>query len=219
MASLWTPCSHRVRRSIAPSSVASTTSPGTPRWRRPQTLILGGGACLALAIRYTDREVATLVLTKAGPVESLNDLRGRPVPLGGRTSSELDLEGDCGVIELESSEYPGGGRWVQPLTTIAAIDDGKVKRGHALRARVSGSGGTRQARPSRLPQCLAQWRRSGQYPHYGFAARPGLEDDRSRRFVKALASMTTATRTSRRCWTSRGCAPGCPPTTPGGRIS
>ena len=91
-------------------------------WNAPlapaQTLILSGGAWRALAMRDTDRQVATVVLVKAGgPVESLNDLRGRRVALGLRTSSELDLiprhqlrqhgldiERKCEMTELESNE-------------------------------------------------------------------------------------------------------------------
>lgn len=172
-------------------------------WNAPlaqaQTLILGGGACRALAMRDTDRHVATVVLaTAGGPVESLDDLRGRRMAFGVRRSSELDLiprfqlrqqgldvERECEVVELEASDYPGGGRWVHPLTTIAAIDEGRVDAATLFEP-------TFRSLVERGKLDPATYRvvwRSGQYSHCGFAVRPGLEDERSRRFVEVLTAM------------------------------
>jgi ABC-type phosphate/phosphonate transport system substrate-binding protein len=172
-------------------------------WNAPlaqaQTLILGGGACKALAMRDTDREVATLVLARAhGPVATLDDLRGRRLALGVRTSSELDLiprhqlrqqgidvERECELVELEAAEYPGGGRWVHPLTTMAAIDDGAVDAATMFEPTFR----SLVARGKLDPGAYRVVWRSGQFSHCGFAARPGLADRQSQRFVEVLTSM------------------------------
>src|SRR5262249_15156102 len=65
-------------------------------WNAPlahaRTLLRSGGACRTLAMRDTDREVATVLLARAdAPIASLSDLRGKRVALGPADSSELNI--------------------------------------------------------------------------------------------------------------------------------
>ncbi len=172
-------------------------------WNAPlaqaQTLIQSGGACRALAMRDTDRDVTTVLLVLAdSPVRDIADLRGKRLALGQPDSSELslipryqlrqdglDIATECEVIELESKEYPGGIRYVDRRTIIAALEDGKVDAATLFepqyrqlvdRGRLDGAA------------YRAVWR-SRPYSHCGFAARPGLPHEVSRRFVETLTSM------------------------------
>jgi ABC-type phosphate/phosphonate transport system substrate-binding protein len=172
-------------------------------WNAPlaqaKTLVHSGGACRVLAMRDTDREVATILLTRAdGPVHSVGDLKGRRVALGEAESSELsilpshmlrqegvDLSRDCTLVDLPQREYPGGEAHVEVKTLVAALEDGVADavtmfepywRALVDRGRMDESA------------FRVAWR-SRQYSHCGFAARPGLPEDVGRRFVELLASM------------------------------
>ena len=60
--------------------------------RPAQTLIQGGGACRALAMRDTDRDVTTVMLVVPNsPIQAVADLRGKRLALGRADSSELTL--------------------------------------------------------------------------------------------------------------------------------
>lgn len=172
-------------------------------WNAPlaqaQTLIQSGGACRALAMRDTDREVTTVMVVRAdSPITGVADLRGKRLALGQPDSSELaliprhqlrqdglDVGTDCVVVDLEATGYPGEIRQVDLRTIVAAIEEGKVDaatlfepqyRQLVERGRLNGSAFRTvwQSRP---------------YSHCGFAARPGLQEDTSRRFVELLTSM------------------------------
>src|SRR5262245_2519960 len=65
-------------------------------WNAPlahaRTLLRGGGACRTLAMRDTDRDVATVLLARAdAPIASPPDLRGKRVAFGPPDSSELSI--------------------------------------------------------------------------------------------------------------------------------
>jgi ABC-type phosphate/phosphonate transport system substrate-binding protein len=173
-------------------------------WNAPmaqaQTLIQSGGACQVLAMRDTDREVATVMLARSGStITSATDLRGKRVALGMPISSELslipkhqlrqdgiDLDRESEIVQLEPREYPGGERWVDALTIIAAIDDGKVDAATLFEPAF-------QALIERGRLDPAAYRvvwRSRPFSHCGFAARPGLPEDAGRRFVEVLATMS-----------------------------
>jgi phosphonate transport system substrate-binding protein len=172
-------------------------------WNAPlaqaQTLIQSGGACRALAMRDTDRDVTTVMLVRAdSPIKNVADLRGKRLALGQPDSSELsliprhqlrqdglDIAKDCSVVEMETREDAGEIRYVALRTIVAALEDGKVDaatlfepqyRDLVERGRLDG-GAYRTI-----------WR-SRPYSHCGFAARPGLPDEISRHFVELLTSM------------------------------
>ena len=176
-------------------------------WNAPlaqaQTLIQSGGACRVLAMRDTDRDVTTVMLVPAGsPIKNVADLRGKRLALGEHDSSELtlipryqlrqdglDVDRDCSLVELESTEYVPGIRHVELRTIVAALEDGRVDaatlfepqyRALVDRGRLDGAA------------FRTVWR-SRPYSHCGFAARPGLSDENSRRFVEILTSMDYST--------------------------
>jgi ABC-type phosphate/phosphonate transport system substrate-binding protein len=175
-------------------------------WNAPmaqaQTILQSGGACRVLAMRDTDKEVTTLLLARAGSgIKSPSDLPGKRLGLGSAISSEqalipkrqlrqegLDVDRDCEIIELESTQYAGGEGWVDPRTLIAALEDGKVDaitlfepwyRHYTDRGRID-------------PAAFTEIWRSRPFSHCGFAARPGLPDEIGQRFVELLAAMDYA---------------------------
>jgi ABC-type phosphate/phosphonate transport system substrate-binding protein len=172
-------------------------------WNAPlaqaQTLIQGGGACRPLAMRDTDSQVATVMLVRAdSDIASIEDLRGRRVALGVPASSELaliprhqlrqqglDVETECEIVQLEPKEFPGGERWVDALTIIAAIEDGKVDAATLFEPHFK-----MLVERGRLdPTSFRVIWRSQPFSHCGFAARPGFPEHAGRRFVEVLSSM------------------------------
>ncbi|MGH2587657.1 MAG: phosphate/phosphite/phosphonate ABC transporter substrate-binding protein [Dehalococcoidia bacterium] len=175
-------------------------------WNAPlahaRTLLRSGGACRTLAMRDTDREVASVILARAdAPIASLSDLRGKRVAFGPPDSSELsiipkhqlrqaglDPESDCELVTLEPRESPGGARGVDVLTIIAAVEDETVDAATlfepAFRLLVE--------RGQLDPAAYRIVWRSRPFSHCGFAARPGLPDAVAQRFVGVLASMDPA---------------------------
>ena len=172
-------------------------------WNAPlaqaQTLIQSGGACRALAMRDTDRDVTTVLLVRAdSPLKDVADLRGKRLALGTPDSSELsliprhqlgqqglDIAGECVVVELETEGDPGEIRYVPLRTIIAALEDGKVDaaalfepqyRDLVDRGRLDGSA------------YRVLWR-SRPYSHCGFAGRPDLAAATATQFVDLLTSM------------------------------
>lgn len=172
-------------------------------WNAPlaqaQTLIQSGGACRALAMRDTDRDVATVMLVlAASPITGIADLRGKRLALGQPDSSELaliprhqlrdeglDISTECEVVELEAKGHPGEIHQVSLRTIVAALEDGKVDaatlfepqyRDLVERGRLDGAA-------YRTIWC------SRPYSHCGFASRPGLSDEVSRQFVEMLTAM------------------------------
>jgi phosphonate transport system substrate-binding protein len=172
-------------------------------WNAPlahaRTLLRSGGACRTLAMRDTDRAVASLLLARAdAPIASLSDLRGKRVALGPPDSSELsilpkhqlrqaglDLDADCELVTLEARESPGGARGVDALTIIAAVEDGTVEAAALFEPSFQSlvDRGRLDATAYRIV-----WR-SRPFSHCGFAARPGLPEAVGQRFVEVLASM------------------------------
>jgi ABC-type phosphate/phosphonate transport system substrate-binding protein len=172
-------------------------------WNAPlaqaRTLLRSGGACRTLAMRDTDREVATVLIARAdSEISSASDLRGRRVALGVQDSSELtilpkfqllqeglDMERECELIDLTAVERPSGERAVEPLTAIAAVDDGRVDAASVFEPYFLSMVERGRLDPSAY---RVIWR-SRVFSHCGFAARKGLPDETARRFVEVLASM------------------------------
>src|SRR6266508_2295292 len=175
-------------------------------WNAPlahsRTLLRSGGACRTLAMRDTDRAVATVILARAdAPIASLSDLRGKRVALGPPESSELsiipkhqarqeglDLDSDCELVTLDAREQAGGERVVDALTIIAAVEDGTVDAASLFEPvfRLLVDRGRLDPTAYRIV-----WR-SRPFSHCGFAARPGLPEAVAHRFVEVLASMDPA---------------------------
>jgi ABC-type phosphate/phosphonate transport system substrate-binding protein len=174
-------------------------------WNAPlahaRTLLRSGGACRTLAMRDTDRAVATVLLARAdAPIVSLLDLRGKRLVLGPPDSSELsiipkhharqaglDLDAACELVTLER-EHASGERGVDALTVIAALDDGTVDAAALFEPtfRLLVDRGRLDPTAYRIV-----WR-SRPFSHCGFAARPGLPEAVAQRFVAVLASMDPA---------------------------
>jgi ABC-type phosphate/phosphonate transport system substrate-binding protein len=175
-------------------------------WNAPlahaRTLLRGGGACRTLAMRDTDRDVATVLLARAdAPIASPSDLRGKRVAFGPPDSSELsiipryqlrqeglDPESDFELVALEPREPAGGERVVDALTIIAAVEDGKVDAAALFEPYLR----LLEERGRLDPTAYRVVWRSRPFSHCGFAARPGLPEAVGRRFVEVLASMDPA---------------------------
>jgi ABC-type phosphate/phosphonate transport system substrate-binding protein len=116
-------------------------------WNAPmahaQSLMTSGGTCQTLAMRDTDRDVATVIiaLTSSG-ITTIDDLRGRTVALGVPSSTELrlipahqlraqgfDLESDCVHAEIEPRPASNGIRWVDDFLIFDAVKDGRADAG------------------------------------------------------------------------------------------
>jgi ABC-type phosphate/phosphonate transport system substrate-binding protein len=176
-------------------------------WNAPlaqaQTLIQSGGACRALAMRDTDRDVTTVMLVRAeSPIETIADLPGKRVALGQPDSSELsliprhqlkqdglDIAFECEVVDLEATQYPGGIRHVDLRTIVAALEDGVVDAATLFEPQFRALVERRRLDAGAY---RAIWR-SRPYSHCGFSSRPGLPDAVSRRFVEILTSMDYST--------------------------
>ena len=175
-------------------------------WNAPmahaQSVLVSGGACRTLAMRDTDRDVATVIVarTDAG-INGPEDLRGRRLALGIPTSTELrlipvhqlgqtglDLETECVLVDLEPREYPGGQRWVDDFMIFDAVLDGTAEAGVIfepwLKVLLQNAG-------SRADELKVVWR-SGPFCHCAFTARPGLAPEVGDRFVELLLSMDPA---------------------------
>ena len=106
-------------------------------WNAPmahaQLLLQSPGACRTLAMRDTDEDVHSLIVSRAdAAIADLDDLRGRRLALGVDISSELyllpvaqlaedgfDIRSDCELVELEATEYSNLQRWVDDRTISA----------------------------------------------------------------------------------------------------
>jgi ABC-type phosphate/phosphonate transport system substrate-binding protein len=175
-------------------------------WNAPmahaQSLLVSAGACQTLAMRDTDKDVATVIVARpdAG-IDGFEDLRGRRVAVGIETSTELrliplhqlrqvglDLQAECDLIDLEPREYPGGGRWVDDSLILNAVLDGAADAGTIFEPRLErlldraglGAG-----------EMKVVWR-SAPFCHCAFTARPGLLSSVRDRFVDVLLGMDAA---------------------------
>jgi ABC-type phosphate/phosphonate transport system substrate-binding protein len=175
-------------------------------WNAPmahaQSVLVSGGACQTLAMRDTDKDVATVIIARrdAG-IDRPEDLRSRRLALGVATSTELrlipvhqlrqaglDLETECVPVDLEPREYPGGGRWVDDALIFDAVLDGSAEAGAIFEPRLDRL--LQRAGP-RAGEVKVVWR-SSPFCHCAFTARPGLSAPVSNRFVELLLSMDTA---------------------------
>lgn len=172
-------------------------------WNAPmahaQSLMVSGGSCQTLAMRDTDKDVATLIIARTGSgITSVEDLRGRVVAVGVPTSTELrlipahqlrargfDLEADCTHADIEPRAASNGQRWVDDFLIFDAVNDGRADAGiifepwfaHLVRKR------------GLAPEDMTVVWRSEPFCHCAFTARPGLPPDVAARFVGLLTSM------------------------------
>ena len=175
-------------------------------WNAPmahaQSLIASGGACQTLAMRDTDRDVASVIIAlRSSDITSIDDLRGRTVGVGVPTSTELrlipghqlraqgfDLETDCVHADIEPRAYSNGVRWVDDFLIFDAVNDGRADAGvifepwlaHLIRKR------------GLAPDDVTVVWRSEPFCHCAFTARPGLPHDTAIRFVELLTAMDPA---------------------------
>lgn len=175
-------------------------------WNAPlaqaQVLIQSGGACRALAMRDTDREVTTVMLVPAdSAIRSLDDLRGRRLALGTADSSELsliprfqlaedglDVARASTIVEFETQGDAGEIRHVPLRAILAALAEGRIDATTLFEPQYRAFVERGQIAPGAYREI---WR-SRPYSHCGFAARPGLADDTAARFVEILTSMDYA---------------------------
>ncbi len=175
-------------------------------WNGPmahaQALVRGNGACRTLAMRDTDKDVATIIVARSDSgIGELGDLRGRRLALGVPASTELriipvhelrqagfDLETECEIVELTPREYPGGERWVDDRMILDAIAEGAVDAGALFEPAFDRLLG---ARSLQADDFTVVWR-SEPFCHCAFTARPELSDDLGRRFVELMTAMDPA---------------------------
>ena len=172
-------------------------------WNAPmahaQSLITSDGACRTLAMRDTDQDVRSVVITLGSSgIRTVDDLRGRTVAVGVPTSTELrllpahqlravgfDLETDCVHADLEARPASNGVRWVDDFLIFDAVQDGRADAGvifevwldHLVRKR------------GLAPEDITVVWRSDPFCHCAMTARPGLPDDVAARFVDVLTAM------------------------------
>ena len=175
-------------------------------WNAPmahaQSLIQSNGECRTLAMRDTDNDRHTFIvtLTESG-ITDLDGLRGCRLALGMDTSSELwllpvaqlaeagfDVRTDCTLVELEPTQYDNLQSWVDDAAIFAAVADGRADAGAIfepwLPALIRRAGMT--------DDDITEVWRTRPYSHCAFTARPGLDDDTCSRFVDLLVAMDPA---------------------------
>ena len=175
-------------------------------WNAPmahaQTLLASGGTCRTLAMRDTDRDVATVIIARTDSgIDTLADLRGRRIALGLPTSTELrllpvhhlrqagiDLERDCELVHLEPRRYPGGQRWVDDFMIFDAVLNGAADAGTIFEPWLEPLLASADDRRTELK---VLWR-SAPFCHCAFTGRPGLPANVADRFVRLLLSMDAA---------------------------
>jgi len=172
-------------------------------WNAPmahaQSLIVSGGACRTLAMRDTDRDVASVIIALAeSGITSIDDLRGRTVAVGVPSSTELylipvrqlravgfDLETDCDRAEIEPRAYPNGQRWIDDFLIFDAVREKRADAGVIFEPWLAHLTRKRGLPPDDI---TIVWR-SKPFCHCAFTARPGLPDADGTRFVELLTSM------------------------------
>lgn len=175
-------------------------------WNAPmahaQAVLVSEGACRTLAMRDTDQDVRSLLLTKAGSgITSPADLIGRRVALGVPTSSELrllpvyelralgiDLETECDLVELEPRVYSNGASWVDDRLLFDALLAGEADAVALFEPWLAPLSARRGVPAEDL---VVVWA-SEPYNHCAFTARPGLAEDTGKRFVDLLVAMDPA---------------------------
>ncbi len=171
-------------------------------WNAPmahaQSLLAGAG-CRTLAMRDTDEDVHTLLVTRSDSgIDSLADVAGRRVALGLQTSSELwlipvaqmaedgvDPRTACELVELPSRTYPNLQEWVDDPTIFDAVLDGTADAGVIFEPWLPALSRKRGLDPDAI---RVVWR-SRPYSHCAFTSRPGLGSTTCDRFVELLLAM------------------------------
>jgi len=176
-------------------------------WNAPmahaQSLLVSGGACRTLAMRDTDDDVATVIITRAGTgIESPEDLRGRRLALGVPISTELrlvpvqglrragiDPEAECELVELTPREYSNGIRWVDDFMIFDAVRTGEADAGAIFEPWLNHLRAKRGVTPDDSPVI---WR-SAEFCHCAFTSSPQLDAAEAERFVDVLLAMNDST--------------------------
>ena len=175
-------------------------------WNAPmahaQSLIQSKGECRTLAMRDTDddRHTFIITLTESG-ISDLDGLRGCRLALGVDTSSELwllpvaqlaeagfDVRTDCTLVELEPTQYDNLQSWVDDAAIFAAVADGRADAGAIFEPWLSAL----IRRAGMTDDDITEVWRTRAYSHCAFTARPGLDDATCARFVDLLIAMDPA---------------------------
>lgn len=157
-------------------------------------------ACRAIAMRDTDLGWMTkIVAATGGPIASLADLKDRTLALGSRDSGHaailpvyfLDQQGmregtDYQTLRFNSDLGKHGDTGNSEVDVVRAILDGRADAG-AIGSPFWNTVQTEHLVPE---GALTEIWSSSAYNHCMFTARPGLDDERVRRFVEALSAMS-----------------------------
>ncbi|MFN0090529.1 MAG: phosphate/phosphite/phosphonate ABC transporter substrate-binding protein [Acidimicrobiales bacterium] len=172
-------------------------------WNAPmahaQSLLVSGGECRTLAMRDTDRDVASVVIAlRSSGIEEVAHLHGATLAVGAPTSAELrlipglelrrlgfDLERDCRHADIEPRPYSNGVRWVDDFQIFDAVKDGRADAGVIFEPWLAHLTAKRGLAPEDI---TVVWR-SEPFCHCAFTARPGLPADVAERFVEVLTAM------------------------------
>lgn len=172
-------------------------------WNAPmahaQSLLVSGGACRTLAMRDTDRDVASIIIARTGRgISTVADLRGRTVAVGVPTSTELrllpahqlralgfDLERDCAHAPLTPRPASNGVAWIDDFLIFDAVLDGRADAGVIFEPWLAHLTRKREVAADAL---VTVWR-SEPFCHCAFTARPGLGEDVAATFVDLLVAM------------------------------
>ena len=175
-------------------------------WNAPmahaQSLLVSGGGCRTLAMRDTDQNVASVIISlRSSNISALADLRGRTVAVGLPTSTELrllpahelrrqgfDLETDCRHADIEPRPYSNGVAWIDDFLIFDAVNDGRADAGIIFEPWLAHLTRKRGLTPGDI---TVVWR-SEPFCHCAFTARPGLDAEVGDRFVNILLGMDPA---------------------------
>jgi phosphonate transport system substrate-binding protein len=172
-------------------------------WNAPmahaQLLIQGGGACRTLAMRDTDQDNHSMIISRADSgIGDIEDLRGCRLATGVEISSELwllpvaqlaeqglDVRVDCTLVELEPTQYSNLQSWVDDASIFAAVMDGRADAGVIFEPWLEPL-----LRRNAVPATdITEVWRTRAYSHCAFTSKPGLDDGVSERFVDLLVAM------------------------------
>ena len=162
-----------------------------------RTVLQTDGACRALAMRDTDLEFATVLVTRAGgDLRDLADLAGRRLALGSRDSAQAAIlpvhylrraglgESDVDLLRIDSDLGKHGDTGRSELDAIRAVLDEKADA-----AAIGVTTWEAIGRDELMPGALREFWRSPTYCHCNFTALDSLPPERTGPWVEHLLAM------------------------------